>query len=175
MNRQAKRNKYKKEIISKNVEINTLKNEVQGYANAYVETLSDFRKCSNLLQEQEEKTEEYKKKYFDQLKKEFLEGNKELITLSLAVPKNLEPYSLIPTEQLEGERKKHLCYEIARSLYNNFDALRKTEYDTSTVFDLVLVKWNKTDSNKIEDWNEFCDYMGYNPYLKNSSLNIHEL
>lgn len=175
MNRQAKRNKYKKEIISKNVEINTLKNEVHGYANAYVETLSDFRKCSNLLQEQEAKTEEYKKKYFDQLKKEFLEGNKELITLSLAVPKDLEPYSRIPTEQLEEERKKHLCYELARSLYNNFDALRKTEYDTSTIFDLVLVKWNKTDSNKIEDWNEFCDYMGYNPYLKNSSLNIHEL
>ena len=69
MNRQVKRNRYKKEIINKNVEINTLKNEVHGYANAYINTLSDFRRCSNLLQEQEEKTKEYKKKYFEQLKK----------------------------------------------------------------------------------------------------------
>ena len=175
MNRQAKRNKYKKEITNKNVEINTLKNEVHGYANAYIETLSDFRKCSRKLEEQEEKTEEYKKKYFDQLKKEFLEGNKELVTLSLAVPKDLESYSRIPTEQLEEERKKHLCYELARSLYDNFDALRKTEYETSTRFDLVLVKWNQTDSNKIEDWDEFCGYIGYNPYMKKSSLTMDEL
>ena len=113
MNRKAKRNKYRNEIVSKNVEINTLKNEVRSCTNAYYSALSDFRKCSRKLEEQEEKTEEYKKKYFDQLKKEFLEGNKELVTLSLAVPKDLESYSRIPTEQLEEERKKHLCYELA--------------------------------------------------------------
>ena len=175
MNRQAKRNKYKREITNKNVEINTLKNKVRGYTNAYYNTLSDFRKCSRKLEEQEEKTEEYKKKYFEQLKKEFLEGNKELITLSLAVPKDLESYSRIPTEQLEEERKKHLCYELARSLYDNFDALRKTEYETSTRFDLVLVKWNQTDSNKIEDWDEFCGYIDYNSYIKKSSLTMDEL
>ena len=103
MNRKAKRNKYRNEIISKNVEINTLKNEVRGYTNAYYNALSDFRKCSRKLEEQEEKTEEYKKKYFDQLKKEFLEGNKELVTLSLAVPKDLTLLnSPIPIEELEN-------------------------------------------------------------------------
>ena len=65
MNRKAKRNKYRNTLAYKNVEINTLKNEVRGYTNAYYETLSDFRKCSRKLEEQEEKTEEYKKKYFD--------------------------------------------------------------------------------------------------------------
>lgn len=164
MNRQAKRNKYKKEITNKNVEINTLKNEVRGYTNAYYSTLSDFRKCSRKLEEQEEKTKEYKKKYFEQLKKEFLEGNKELITLSLVVPKDLESYSRIPTEQLEEERKKHLCYELARSLYDNFDALRKTEYETSTRFDLVLVKWNQSNRD-IDDWDEFCGYANIYSYM----------
>ena len=121
MNRKAKRNKYRNTLASKDVEINTLKNEVHGYANAYIETLPDFRKCSRKLEEQEEKTKEYKKKYFDQLKKEFLEGNKELVTLSLAVPKDLTLLnSPIPTEELEKERKKCLCYELAKSLYDNF-------------------------------------------------------
>ena len=175
MNRKAKRNKYKNEIVSKNVEINTLKNEVHGYANAYYSALSDFRKCSRKLEEQEEKTEEYKKKYFEQLKKEFLEGNKELVTLSLAVPKDLESYSRIPTEQLEEERKKHLCYELARSLYDNFDALRKTEYETSTRFDLVLVKWNQSNRD-IDDWDEFCGYVDINPYaVNNRGITANEL
>ena len=129
-------------MLIKNVEINTLKNEVRGYTNAYYETLSDFRKCSKRLEGQEEKTEEYKKKYFDQLKKEFLEGNKELVTLSLAVPKDLTLLNYpIPTEKLEEERKKVLCYELAKSLYDNFDTLRRTEYETSTRFDLVLVNY----------------------------------
>lgn len=118
MNRKAKRNKYQNALASKNVEINTLKNEVRGYTNAYYSTLSDFRKCSRKLEEQEEKTEEYKKKYFDQLKKEFLDGNKELVTLSLSVPKDLSLLKYpIPTEKLEEERKKVLCYELAKSLY----------------------------------------------------------
>lgn len=168
MNRRAKRNKYKKEITNKNLEINILKNEVHALSENYKSVVCKFHKCSAQLEEQEEKTEEYKKKYFEQLKKEFLEGNKELITLSLAVSKDLESYSRIPTEQLEEEIKKHLCYELARSLYDNFDVLRKTEYETSTRFDLVLVKWNQIDSNKIEDWDEFCGYMGYNPYMKKS-------
>lgn len=47
MNRKVKRNKYKREITNKNVEINTLKNEVRGYFNAYINTLSDVRKCSD--------------------------------------------------------------------------------------------------------------------------------
>lgn len=164
MNRKAKRNKYRNTLASKNVEINTLKNEVRGYTNAYYSALSDFRKCSRKLEKQEEKTEEYKKKYFDQLKKEFLEGNKELVTLSLAVPKDLESYNQIPTEQLEEERKKHLCYELARSLYDNFDALRKTEYETSTRFDLVLVKWNQSNRG-IDDWDEFCGYANIYSYM----------
>ena len=164
MNRQAKRNKYKKELTNKNVEINTLKNEVRGYVNAYVETLSDFRKCSRKLEEQEERTEEYKKKYFEQLKKEFLDGNKELVTLSLTVPKLLESYSRIPTEKLEEEQKKVLCYELAKSLYDNFDALRKTEYETSTRFDLVLVKWNQSNRG-IDDWDEFCGYANIYSYM----------
>ena len=36
MNRKAKRNKYRNTLASKDVEINTLKNEVHGYANAYI-------------------------------------------------------------------------------------------------------------------------------------------
>ena len=168
MNRKAKRNKYRNVLASKNVEINTLKNEVRGYTNAYYATLSDFRKCSRKLEEQEEKTEEYKKKYFDQLKKEFLEGNKELVTLSLAVSKDLTLLnSPIPTEELEKERKRVLCYELAKSLYDNFDALRRTEYETSTRFDLVLVKWNQSNRN-IDDWDEFCAYADINPYAINN-------
>lgn len=167
MNRKAKRNKYRKTLAYKNVEINTLKNEVRGYTNAYYSALSDFRKCSRKLEEQEEKTEEYKKKYFDQLKKEFLEGNKELVTLSLAVPKDLTLLSSIPTEELEKERKRVLCYELAKSLYDNFDALRRTEYETSTRFDLVLVKWNPSNRN-IDDWDEFCGYADINPYMINN-------
>lgn len=168
MNRKAKRNKYRNEIINKNAEINTLRNEVHGYINAYTSALSDFRKCSRKLEEQEEKTEEYKKKYFDQLKKEFLEGNKELVTLSLSVPKDLTLLnSPIPTEELEKERKRVLCYELARSLYDNFDALRRTEYETSTRFDLVLVKWNQSNRN-IDDWDEFCGYADINPYAINN-------
>ena len=168
MNRKAKRNKYRNALVCKNVEINTLRNKVRGYTNAYYSALSDFRKCSRKLEEQEEKTEEYKKKYFDQLKKEFLDGNKELIALSLAVPKDLTLLnSPIPTEELEKERKKVLCYELAKSLYDNFDALRRTEYETSTRFDLVLVKWNQSNRN-IDDWDEFCSYADINPYMINN-------
>lgn len=168
MNRKAKRNKYRNALVCKNVEINTLRNKVRGYTNAYYSALSDFRKCSRKLEEQEEKTEEYKKKYFDQLKKEFLDGNKELVTLSLAVPKDLMLLnSPIPTEELEKERKRSLCYELAKSLYDNFDALRRTEYETSTRFDLVLVKWNQSNRN-IDDWNEFCGYADINPYMINN-------
>ena len=176
MNRKAKRNKYRNTLASKNVEINTLKNEVRGYTNAYYNTLSDFRKCSRKLEEQEEKTKEYKKKYFDQLKKEFLDGNKELVTLSLAVPKDLTLLnSPIPTEELEKERKRVLCYELAKSLYDNFDALRRTEYETSTRFDLVLVKWNQSNRN-IDDWDEFCSYANINPYaIDNRGFTINEL
>ena len=175
MNRKTKRNKYRNTLAYKNVEINTLKNEVRGYTNAYYETLSDFRKCSKKLEEQEEKTEEYKKKYFDQLKKEFLEGNKELVTLSLAVPKDLTTLSCIPTEELEKERKRVLCYELAKSLYDNFDALRRTEYETSTRFDLVLVKWNQSNRN-IDDWDEFCGYADINPYaINNRGFTANEL
>ena len=94
MNRRAKRNKYRNSLASKNVEINTLKNEVRGYINAYYGTLSDFRKCSRKLEEQEEKTEEYKKKYFDQLKKEFLDGNKELVTLFNKIIDNKEKINI---------------------------------------------------------------------------------
>jgi hypothetical protein len=176
MNRKTKRNKYRNTLAYKNVEINTLKNEVRGYTNAYYGTLSDFRKCSRKLEEQEEKTEEYKKKYFDQLKKEFLEGNKELVTLSLAVPKDLTLLnSPIPTEELEKERKKVLCYELAKSLYDNFNALRRTEYETSTRFDLVLVKWNQSNRN-IDDWDEFCGYADINPYaIDNRGFTANEL
>lgn len=175
MNRKAKRNKYRNTLVSKNVEINTLKNEVHGYINAYNSALSDFRKCSRKLEEQEKKTEEYKKKYFEQLKKEFLEGNKELVTLSLAVSKDLTSLSNIPTEELEKERKKRLCYELAKSLYDNFDALRKTEYETSTIFDLVLVKWNQSNRN-IDDWDEFCGYADINPYaINNHGITANEL
>ena len=165
MNRKAKRNKYRNTLACKNVEINTLKNEVRGYTNAYYNTLSDFRKCSRKLEEQEEKTKEYKKKYFEQLKKEFLEGNKELITLSLAVPKDITLLKYpIPTEKLEEEQKKVICYELARSLYDNFDALRKTEYETNTRFDLVLVKWNQSNRG-IDDWDEFCGYANIYSYM----------
>ena len=176
MNRKAKRNKYRNTLASKNAEINTLRNEVHGYINAYTNTLSDFRKCSRKLEEQEEKTEEYKKKYFDQLKKEFLDGNKELVILSLAVPKDLTLLnSPIPTEELEKERKRILCYELAKSLYDNFDALRRTEYETSTKFDLVLVKWNQSNRN-IDDWDEFCSYANINPYaIDNRGFTINEL
>ena len=176
MNRKAKRNKYRNALASKNVEINTLKNKIRGYTNAYYNTLSDFRKCSRKLEEQEEKTKEYKKKYFDQLKKEFLDGNKELVTLSLAVPKDLILLnSPIPTEELEKERKRVLCYELAKSLYDNFDALRRTEYETSTRFDLVLVKWNQNNRN-IDDWDEFCSYANINPYaIDNRGFTVNEL
>ena len=176
MNRKAKRNKYRNTLASKNAEINTLRNEVHGYINAYTNTLSDFRKCSRKLEEQEEKTKEYKKKYFDQLKKEFLDGNKELVTLSLAVPKDLMLLnSPIPTEELEKERKRSLCYELAKSLYDNFDALRRTEYETSTRFDLVLVKWNQNNRN-IDDWDEFCSYANINPYaIDNRGFTANEL
>ena len=176
MNRKSKRNKYRNTLASKNVEINTLKNKIRGYTNAYYNTLSDFRKCSRKLEEQEEKTKEYKKKYFDQLKKEFLDGDKELITLSLAVPKDLILLnSPIPTEELEKERKRVLCYELAKSLYDNFDALRRTEYETSTRFDLVLVKWNQNNRN-IDDWDEFCSYANINPYaIDNRGFTVNEL
>ena len=176
MNRKSKRNKYRNTLASKNVEINTLKNKIRGYTNAYYNTLSDFRKCSRKLEEQEEKTKEYKKKYFDQLKKEFLDGNKELVTLSLAVPKDLTLLnSPIPTEELEKERKRVLCYELAKSLYDNFDALRRTEYETSKRFDLVLVKWNQNNRN-IDDWDEFCSYANINPYaIDNRGFTVNEL
>ena len=176
MNRKSKRNKYRNTLASKNVEINALKNKIRGYTNAYYNTLSDFRKCSRKLEEQEEKTKEYKKKYFDQLKKEFLDGNKELVTLSLAVPKDLILLnSPIPTEELEKERKRVLCYELAKSLYDNFDALRRTEYETSTRFDLVLVKWNQNNRN-IDDWDEFCSYANINPYaIDNRGFTVNEL
>jgi hypothetical protein len=167
MNRKAKRNKYRNILASKNIEINALKDKVRSYTNAYYSALSDFQKCSRKLEEQTEKTEEYKKKYFNQLKKEFLDGNKELVTLSLAVPKDLTTFSCIPTEELEKERKKVLCYELAKSLYDNFDALRKTEYETSTRFDLVLVKWNQSNRN-IEDWDEFCEYADIDSYAINN-------
>jgi hypothetical protein len=68
---------------------------------------------------------------------------------------------------MEEERKRVLCYELAKSLYDNFDALRRTEYETSTRFDLVLVKWNQSNRN-IDDWGEFCRYANINPYAINN-------
>lgn len=53
MNRKAKRNKYRNTLANKDVEINILKNQVHGYTNAYYNILSDFRKCSRKLEEQE--------------------------------------------------------------------------------------------------------------------------
>lgn len=176
MNGKTKRNKYRNALACKNVEINTLRNEVHNYINEYTSALINFRKCSRKLEKQEEKAKEYKKKYFDQLKKEFLEGNKELVTLSLEVPKDLTLLnSPIPIEELEKERKRVFCYELAKSLYDNFDALRRTEYETSTRFDLVLVKWNKSVRN-LDDWDEFCGYADINPYaINNRGIMANEL
>ena len=171
MNRKAKRNKYKNETNRLNIRINELKEEYNKYFDKWYDTTCELDKSKK-------EVEKYKDKYYEQLKKEFLDGTKELLTVSVNVEKNILPYpQSINKEYVDNERRKYLCNQIAQYLYDNQQAFQVVEHDTYTRYNLVLVQ-NNPDKRGVteEDFNNMLERYGNEDYmasqLKSRSSNI---
>ena len=134
MNRKAKRNKFRNETAKLNIEIETLCDKLcdANFENA---------KLSTDLNKSKEETKKYQEKYYEQLKKEFLDGSKQLLTVSVNVPKDIIPYT-VDEKIVEQERRKYLCHDIAEYLYDNQQAFRVIEHESYTRYNLVLVQNN---------------------------------
>lgn len=171
MNRRAKRNKFKKETNKLNIRINELKEEYNKYFDKWFNATCELDKSKK-------EVEKYKDKYYEQLKKEFLDGTKELLTVSVNVEKNILPYpQSINKEYVDNERRKYLCNQIAQYLYDNQQAFQVVEHDTYTRYNLVLVQ-NNPDKRGVteEDFNNMIARYGDEDYmasqLKGRSSNI---
>lgn len=77
MNRKAKRNKYKNETAVLNFEIKSLRCERDKYIDYWCTANCKNAKLSLDLDKSEEEKNKYKDKYYEQLKKEFLDGAEE--------------------------------------------------------------------------------------------------
>ena len=178
MNRKAKRNKYKNENAKLNFEIKSLRYERDKYIDYWCTANCENAKLSLDLDKSEEEKNKYKDKYYEQLKKEFLDGTKELLTVSVNVEKNILPYpQSVNKEYVDNERRKYLCNQIAQYLYDNQQAFQVVEYDTYTRYNLVLVQ-NNLDKRGVteEDFNNMIERYGDEDYmasqLKGRSSNI---
>ena len=171
MNRKAKRNKYKDKINRLNIRINEIKEEYNKYFDKWYDTTCELDKSKK-------EVEKYKDRYYEQLKKEFLDGRKELLTVSVNVEKNILPYpQSINKEYVDNERRKYLCNQIAQYLYDNQQAFQVVEHDTYTRYNLILVQ-NNPDKRGVteEDFNNMIARYGDEDYmasqLKGRSSNI---
>lgn len=178
MNRKAKRNKYKNETAVLNFEIKSLRCERDKYIDYWRTANCKNAKLSLDLDKSEEEKNKYKDKYYEQLKKEFLDGTKELLTVSVNVEKNILPYpESINKEYVDNERRKYLCNQIAQYLYDNQQAFQIIERKTYTTYNLVLVQ-NNPDKRGVteEDFNNMLERYGNEDYmasqLKARSSNI---
>lgn len=175
MNRKAKRNKYKNETNRLNIRINELKEEYNKYFDKWFETTCELDKS-------EEEKNKYKDKYYKQLKKEFLDGTKVLLTVSVNVEKDILPYpQSINKEYVDNERRKYLCNQIAQYLYDNQQAFQIIDCKTYTTYNLVLVQ-NNPDKRGVteEDFNNMIarydneDYMAsQSKAMRDSNIRLH--
>lgn len=155
MNRKAKRNKHKKEITDAYIKINEMREELD-------KNLFGVSILSYELDKSKKETKKYQDKYYEQLKKEFLDGRKELLTVSVNVEKNILPYpQSINKEYVDNERRKYLCNQIAQYLYDNQQAFQIVEHKTYTTYNLVLVQ-NNPDKRGVteEDFNNMIARYG---------------
>lgn len=167
MNRKAKRNKYKNENAKLNFEIKSLRYERDKYIDYWCTANCENAKLSLDLDKSEEEKNKYKDKYYEQLKKEFLDGTKELLTVSVNVEKNILPYpQSINKEYVDNERRKYLCNQIAQYLYDNQQAFQIIERKTYTTYNLVLVQ-NNPDKRGVteEDFNAMMERYGNEDYM----------
>ena len=167
MNRKAKRNKFKKETNRLNIRINELRYERDKYIDYWCTANCENAKLSLDLDKSEEEKNKYKDKYYEQLKKEFLDGTKELLTVSVNVEKNILPYpQSINKEYVDNERRKYLCNQIAQYLYDNQQAFQIIERRTYTTYNLVLVQ-NNPDKRGVteEDFNNMIERYGNEDYM----------
>lgn len=178
MNRKAKRNKYKNENAKLNFEINSLRYERDKYIDYWCIANCENAKLSLDLDKSKEETKKYQDRFYEQLKKEFLDGSKQLLTVSVNVPRNILPCpDTIDKNILEQERRKYLCHEIAQYLYDNQQAFQVVEHDTYTRYNLVLVQ-NNPDKRGIseEDFNAMMERYGnkdiFDSVTKERSSNI---
>ena len=182
MNRKAKRNKYKNENAKLNFEIKSLKYERDKYIDYWCTANCENAKLSLDLYKSEEEKNKYKDKYYEQLKKEFLDGTKELLTVSVNVEKNILPYpQSINKEYVDNERRKYLCNQIAQYLYDNQQAFQIIERRTYTTYNLVLVQ-NNPDKRGVseEDFNNMIERYGSEDYMasqlkamRDSNIRLH--
>lgn len=182
MNRRAKRNKYKNETTKLNFKIKSLKYERDKYIDYWCTANCENAKLSLDLDKSEKETKKYKDKYYEQLKKEFLDGTKELLTVSVNVEKNILPYpQSINKEYVDNERRKYLCNQIAQYLYDNQQAFQIVEHQTYTRYNLVLVQ-NNPDKRGVteEDFNNMIERYGNEDYMasqlkamRNSNIRLH--
>lgn len=176
MNRKAKRNKFKKEINRLNIRINELKEEYNKCFDKWFDTTCELDKSKK-------EVEKYKDKYYEQLKKEFLDGTKELLTVSVNVEKDILPYpQSINKEYVDNERRKYLCNQIAQYLYDNQQVFQIIKCKTYTTYNLVLVQ-NNPDKRGVteEDFNNMIERYGKKDYMasqlkaKSSNIILHRL
>lgn len=178
MNRKAKRNKFKNENAKLNFEIKSLRYERDKYIDYWCTANCENAKLSVDLDKSKRETKKYQDRFYEQLKKEFLDGSKQLLTVSVNVPRNILPYpDAIDKNILEQERRKYLCHEIAQYLYDNQQAFQVVEHDTYTRYNLVLVQ-NNPDKRGIseEDFNAMMERYGnkdiFDSVTKERSSNI---
>lgn len=178
MNRKAKRNKYKNETAKLNFEIKSLRYERDKYINHWCTANCENAKLSLDLDKSEKEKKKYQDKYYEQLKKEFLDGTKELLTVSVNVEKNILPYpQSINKEYVDNERRKYLCNQIAQYLYDNQQAFQIIERRTYTTYNLVLVQ-NNPDKRGVseEDFDAMMERYGnkdiFDSVTKERSSNI---
>lgn len=141
MNRKAKRNKFRNETAKLNIEIKTLKYEKDNYINKWCISNAEKALLQLKLDKSEKDVKKYQEKYYEQLKKEFLDGSKQLLTVSVNVPKDIIPYT-VDEKIIEQERRKCLCHDIAEYLYDNQQAFQTVEHESYTRYNLVLVQNN---------------------------------
>lgn len=181
MNRKAKRNKYKNETAKLNFEIKSLRYERDKYIDYWCIANCENAKLSLDLDKSKEEKNKYKDKYYEQLKKEFLDGTKELLTVSVNVEKNILPYpQSINKEYVDNERRKYLCNQIAQYLYDNQQAFQIIDRKTYTTYNLVLVQ-NNPDKRGVteEDFNNMIERYGSEDYMasqlkaRGSNIKLH--
>lgn len=181
MNRKAKRNKHKNEIIKLNFEIKSLRYERDKYIDYWCTANCKNAELSLDLDKSEEEKKKYQDKYYEQLKKEFLDGTKELLTVSVNVEKDILPYpQSINKEYIDNERRKYLCNQIAQYLYDNQQAFQIIERKTHTTYNLVLVQ-NNPDKRGVteEDFNNMIERYGNEDYMasqlkaRSSNIRLH--
>lgn len=181
MNRKAKRNKYKKEITNAYIKINEMREELDKNLKNAIAANFEVLRLSYALGKSKEETNKYKDKYYEQLKKEFLDGTKELLTVSVNVEKNILPYpQSINKEYVDNERRKYLCNQIAQYLYDNQQAFQIIDRKTYTTYNLVLVQ-NNPDKRGVteEDFNAMMERYGNEDCMasqlkaKSSNIRLH--